>query len=212
MTSAARRGTHAHERRGKQDQHQLGAPLTSTTSMVVPRPSICFTSSTVHCERVRVCVGACVGFGGWVGGARAGARKPPAQAPPPFPRPPTPLPHAHDVPPTPVAIAIPIPHLQVIHKHEAIRHQRLGELDQDLKQVGDAWGAGGGKEGCRVDGGASAGRGARGRAGLLASSPGNNTADNRGGRKPPAQGRRRHCRPPPPKKDTPRTRTLAGDG
>ena len=25
-------------------------PLTNTTSMVVPRPSICFTSSTVHCE------------------------------------------------------------------------------------------------------------------------------------------------------------------
>lgn len=28
----------------------LPSPLTSTTSIVVPRPSICFTSSTVHCR------------------------------------------------------------------------------------------------------------------------------------------------------------------
>lgn len=52
--------------------------------------------------------------------------------------------------------------LQVVHEHEALRHQGLRELDQDLKQVGDACG---GRAGGRRGEVAGGGRGEGGRGG-----------------------------------------------
>lgn len=41
-------------------------------------------------------------------------------------------------PHTPAPPHTPQPHLQVVHKHEALHHERLSQLDHQLQQVGDA--------------------------------------------------------------------------